>query len=695
MIRGDGGGRVAILFCCLVPMAQLQNWRRESTFGSPGFACLCINYAAAASLSSLVLPKYSLLSTISPSTVARPLGVGATVVNQKDRISPEERLRVLKELMRVAASSLDVGETFDEVGEQIKQLIDYDRLSFGFLRPGDDHLEVYAVTGSNLKRRVRLPLNSSSVGEAVLTRRPILLSDFPDDSPYEVSRQVSEELGVHSAIFVPLETKGRVIGVLLLFAFQRGQFNSDDLESAKEIGSYLAVIAEHTLLYEESKETAKLQERNRLAREIHDTLAQGLTGIIWHLNTIERTVQSGGEQASESIKQVRDLTRDCLQEVRRSVWNLQSPEETISLEEALQGELRRTTEQGFRASIEVEGEEPDEIDRECHLTVLRIAQEALSNVRHHSQAKRVTVDLSYEADAVRLLVSDDGIGFEPSVRSSVPSLTGGGFGMTSMRERVKLMGGQIEVRSAPDMGTKVEIEVPYQQRREQVSNQEWASLDIDVSQSDLLTDGIRVLLVDDHEVIRQGIRSMLEQSDEVSVVGEADDGETAIEQIVAIHPNVVLMDIQMPKLDGVETVRRLRQLGIDTPVVLLSVYAKDEYIFDGLRAGARGYLMKDVGRAELVQAIKTVHAGGSLLQPVIANRLVERMAIDQAAGLSERQQEVLQLLASGVRNQEIADQLFLSLRTVKFHIENLYRNLGVRTRTEAVRVARERSILPG
>jgi DNA-binding NarL/FixJ family response regulator len=104
--------------------------------------------------------------------------------------------------------------------------------------------------------------------------------------------------------------------------------------------------------------------------------------------------------------------------------------------------------------------------------------------------------------------------------------------------------------------------------------------------------------------------------------------------------------------------------------------------------------MKDVGRAELVQAIKTVHAGGSLLQPVIANRLVERMAIDQAAGLSERQQEVLQLLASGVRNQEIADQLFLSLRTVKFHIENLYRNLGVRTRTEAVRVARELSTLP-
>ena len=103
--------------------------------------------------------------------------------------------------------------------------------------------------------------------------------------------------------------------------------------------------------------------------------------------------------------------------------------------------------------------------------------------------------------------------------------------------------------------------------------------------------------------------------------------------------------------------------------------------------------MKDVGRDELVQAIKTVHAGGSLLQPAIASRLAERIAIDEAMGLSERQHEVLQLLASGLRNQEIADQLVLSLRTVKFHVENIYQKLGVRSRTEAIRVARERGVL--
>ena len=612
-------------------------------------------------------------------------------MNHKDRIGPELRLRVLSELIHVAASSLDIRETFEAVGERIKELIDYDRLAFCFYNPEDDHLDVDAITGSNTERRIRVPVHSSSVGEAALTGRPILLSNFPEDSPYEVSTVVSDSAGFHSVMYIPLESKGRIIGVLCIFALQRGQYDQYKLSLAEEIGSYLAIIAEHTLLYHESKEAAELQERHRLAREIHDTLAQSLTGIIWQLNIIERTVQVGGEQASEEVRRVRGLTRECLQDARRSVWNLQSPGVPIGLEEALQVELRKTDEQGFRTFIEVEGQEPDVIDRECQVTVLRIAQEALSNARNHSQAKRVTVDLSYGTDVVRLIVTDDGIGFD--ISNSVPSPIGGGFGMTSMRERAQLMGGHVEVRSAPGMGTRVEVVIPYQQRQRQPINPALASSTTDIPQGDPLLEKIRVFIVDDHKLVRQGIRSIFEPADGISIVGEAGDGEAAIVQIMAMQPDVVLMDIQMPKLNGVETVRKLRHLGIDTPIILLSVYANDEYIFDGLRAGAKGYLLKDVGRAELIEAIKTVHEGGSLLQPVIANRLVERMATDAAVGLTERQQEVLQLLATGARNQEIADQLFLSLRTVKFHIENLYRNLGVRTRTEALRVARERSIL--
>ncbi len=204
--------------------------------------------------------------------------------------------------------------------------------------------------------------------------------------------------------------------------------------------------------------------------------------------------------------------------------------------------------------------------------------------------------------------------------------------------------------------------------------------------------GIRVLVVDDHEVVRQGIRGMLERTDMV-VVGEAGDGETAIKQLQALEPDVVLMDIQMPTLDGVEAMRRMQELGLNTPVILLSVYAKDEYIFEGLRAGARGYLLKDVDRDELVQAIRSVHAGSSLFQPLIASRLVQRLSGEEAVGLTEREIEVLRALGAGGRDKEIADQLFLSFSTVRFHISNIYRKLGVQSRTEALLVATERGLL--
>ena len=195
------------------------------------------------------------------------------------------------------------------------------------------------------------------------------------------------------------------------------------------------------------------------------------------------------------------------------------------------------------------------------------------------------------------------------------------------------------------------------------------------------------------EAVRRGIRNMLEQSDGVTVVGEAGDGEDAIEKIRTLVPDVVLMDIQMPKLDGVETVRRLRALGLEPQVILLSVYDRDEYIFEGLRAGARGYLLKDVAEEDLVRAIKTVHGGGSLLQPVIAKRLIDRLDSEARPHLTERELEVLQLLASGARNKEIADQLTLSVRTVRFHVENIYQKLGARNRTQAVRVASESGLL--
>ena len=186
---------------------------------------------------------------------------------------------------------------------------------------------------------------------------------------------------------------------------------------------------------------------------------------------------------------------------------------------------------------------------------------------------------------------------------------------------------------------------------------------------------------------------MLAHSDGIVIMGEAGDGEEALAQIKALAPDVVLLDIQMPGLDGVETTKRLRELKLDTKVILLSVYAKDEYIFDGLRAGARGYLLKDVAEDELVGAIKMVHGGGSLLEPVIATRLIERLDTEPGPELTERELEVLRHLAAGAPNKEIAEQLGIGLRTVKYHLEQTYRKLGVETRTQAVRAASDGGLL--
>ena len=215
---------------------------------------------------------------------------------------------------------------------------------------------------------------------------------------------------------------------------------------------------------------------------------------------------------------------------------------------------------------------------------------------------------------------------------------------------------------------------------------------IDASQ-DKTPGCIRVVLVDDHEVVRMGIHNMLRGDVGVTIVGEASNGEEAIERIQALAPDVVLMDVKMPKLDGVESIRQMRKLGLNAPVILLSAYSDEEYVFEGLRAGARGYLLKDVDRHELVHAIRTVHEGGSSLQPVIVHRLIDTLAGESGKALTKREREVLALLRSGARNKEIANQLSLSVNTIKFHIENIYQKLGVQSRTQALRVARERGLL--
>ena len=215
---------------------------------------------------------------------------------------------------------------------------------------------------------------------------------------------------------------------------------------------------------------------------------------------------------------------------------------------------------------------------------------------------------------------------------------------------------------------------------------------------------IRVLLADDQELVRSGFRLILELADGIEVVGEAADGLQAVRQAKELRPDVVLMDVRMPGLDGIEATRQLRRAGVDARVLVLTTFDLDEYVYAAVRAGASGFLLKDAPREQLVTAVRTVARGEALLAPAITQRLIERFltrpapaeAAPALAELSARELEVLRLLARGLSNAEIAAELIVGEATVKTHVARVFTKLDLRDRVQAVVFAYESGLVePG
>ena len=203
------------------------------------------------------------------------------------------------------------------------------------------------------------------------------------------------------------------------------------------------------------------------------------------------------------------------------------------------------------------------------------------------------------------------------------------------------------------------------------------------------TEKIKVLIVDDHQVVRQGLRTFLELQEDVLVVGEAGDGQAAVEMTRQLNPNVVLMDLVMPHLDGISATRQVKALGLDVKVIALTSFTEDDKVFPAIQAGASSYLLKDVSPDELVEAIRAVHRGEARLHPDIARKLMEQVAHQSAPSrephvddLTEREREVIRLVAQGRSNQEIARELFISEKTVKTHVSNILGKLQLEDRTQ-------------
>ena len=200
---------------------------------------------------------------------------------------------------------------------------------------------------------------------------------------------------------------------------------------------------------------------------------------------------------------------------------------------------------------------------------------------------------------------------------------------------------------------------------------------------------IKVLIVDDHKVVRQGLRTFLELQADINVVGEAEDGQAAVEMVGKLSPNVVLMDLVMPRLDGIAATRQVRALGSDVKVIALTSFTEDDKVFPAIQAGASSYLLKDVSPDDLVEAIRAAHRGESRLHPDIARKLMEQVARQASPHreprfeeVTDRERDVVRLVAQGRSNQEIAQELVISEKTVKTHVSNILTKLQLEDRTQ-------------
>ncbi len=214
---------------------------------------------------------------------------------------------------------------------------------------------------------------------------------------------------------------------------------------------------------------------------------------------------------------------------------------------------------------------------------------------------------------------------------------------------------------------------------------------------------ITVLLADDQPLVRAGLRTILQEESDMQVVGEASDGSIAVDMAESLKPEVVLMDVRMPKMDGIEATRRISAGESPPRIIILTTFDLDQYVYEALKAGASGFLLKDLGADELVRSVRVVASGDALLAPSVTRRLIERFSgkahtqvPDGLKSLTEREREVLTMIAKGLSNAEIAQRMFLGETTVKTHVAHVLDKLDLRDRVQAVVVAYESGlVMPG
>ncbi|HDR4865607.1 TPA: hybrid sensor histidine kinase/response regulator transcription factor [Bacillus cereus] len=414
-----------------------------------------------------------------------------------------------------------------------------------------------------------------------------------------------------------------------------------------------------------------LEERDRLSKDLHDTMGHSYTSIIMGMETLRMELKSKeGEQQLDSLLQ---LARNSMEEVRLYLHQLDLSQESLPLATTLQQlteEFKKHAKVNVRTRII--GEEYM-VSKQSKMTLYRSLQESLTNAVRHGHSTEIIVSLHFEPQQIRLDVQDNGCGVEEWKD---------GFGLTAMKERVSHSQGRVIVYSKKGEGTLISCVLPKQV---QLANEQ-----------------IRLCIVDDHSFIRESLHTILSGLEDLQVVGMAEDGEQALELCGRLKPDVVLMDLEMPNLDGIHATKMIKKKWPEIRVLILSTFQNTERAKEIIRNGADGYVLKSIDSRELAESIRLVYRGGAMITHDLFHRmweenketgLFESRSDGIEYGLTKRELEILELLSQGSRYKTIASTLYLSNGTVRNYASNLYEKLGVKNREEAVQKAKDIGLL--
>ena len=425
-------------------------------------------------------------------------------------------------------------------------------------------------------------------------------------------------------------------------------------------------------------------ERKRIVSELHDTSLQNIAHLVHMIELASLYIDKDPARAKMELNSVSKGLHNVIEDIRSTIFNLRPMTfDDLGLKASFERLLDfLNADKDYIMDVEIDDVSCETDDYFC-ITLYRVVQECLLNIKKHSQATRVLFHCKKTEQKYEILIQDNGKGF---TMEEAEDKANSHFGLALIHEGVNLLNGTIHVSSAIGRGTTIDIKIPLDLHS--AVKKEQLGQSISIHKQVRIYMSIKVMFADDHVLMREGIRQLLEFDGTISVIAEANNGVECMEQLLSVHPDILLLDINMPVMNGIEVLQEIKKKNISVKVLVLTVHNEVEYLLKAVDIGIDGYIMKDAESAELKKAINCIMQGETYIQPSLVPALNSRLVsrdIDKGKinSLTNRELEVLIEVANGMFNKEIATSLNISERTVKNHISNIFKKIDVSDRTQA------------